>query len=158
MQWWGQHEGKAPGKVLTRHNRDEESWQNEMIFFLVANEERNLQCWPKRNEWREREVFSRMKCLPWKSQLINGCGAQEESCFCMNPESLFLTHGQYQLFVSCFPVRSAHTENDTTGDKHLQSIWCLFEVPYYSQRKYKNEEETSFTPHTISCQSSCDFC
>lgn len=109
-------------------------------------------------EMKGEEVFGMMKCLPWRSQLINGCGAQEESCFCVNPESLFLTHGQYQLFGSCFSVRSAHTGNDSTGDKHLQSIWCQFDVPLQSQRKYKSKEETSLAPHTCSCQSSCDFC
>lgn len=146
---------KSTWEVLTRHKRDEESWQNYMYFFLVANEERNLQCYPKLGKWREREVFGTMKCLPWRSQLINGCGAQEEFCFCGNPVSLFLT--QYQLSVSCFSVRSAHTGNDTTGNKHLQSIWCLFDDLHYSQRKYKSKKETFLVPHTCSCPSSCDF-
>lgn len=127
-------------------------------FFLVANEERNLQCYPKLEKRREREVFGMMKCLPQRSQLINGCGAQKESCFCVNPEFSFLTHGQYQLFISCYSVRSAHTGNDTTGDKHFQGVWCLFDVPNCSQRKFKSKEEASLVPHTCSCPSSCDFC
>lgn len=50
-------------------------------FFLVANEERNLRCYPKLQKLREREVFGTMKCLPWKSQLINGCGDRKNPAF-----------------------------------------------------------------------------
>lgn len=66
---------KSAWKVLTRHNRDEESQQNCMIF-PVANE-RNLRCYPTSEKLKEREVFGTMKCLPWRSRLINSCGTQE---------------------------------------------------------------------------------
>lgn len=56
-------------------------------------------------------------------------GLWKEFSFGLNLESFpFFTHGQDQHFVSCFSLRSAHTGCDITGDRHLQSIWYLFDA------------------------------
>lgn len=97
-------------------------------LFPAANEERNLQCSPKSEKWREREVFGTIKCPPWRSRLINGCGTQEriqllsESWILLvlhpRPRSAFhllLLNETIPHWIWCYRVW------------HFQSIWYLFD-------------------------------
>lgn len=55
-------------------------------------------------------------------------GFRKEYSFCLNSESFSLfAHGQDQLFISRYSTRLAHAGYDVTGDRHLQSIWYLFD-------------------------------